>query len=194
MNESRGNEIHGKIDQQKLPIAMDIDEDIDEDGEERSSDATSDVQNNETKPFHRKINATNLFINDTMRTTMVNVNKQFAHHTPRILGQEGQVEGNMRSTKQIKEHLDNHIADIPRQHKSLANNIVNHLRPKNAGTGNEQAASTTPVPSPKRTPSRPKTPGDFVMAKGRAAKVIQSTSRILRRQKRSNYQTHCVTP
>ena len=106
---------------------MDIDEDIDEDFEEKSSDASSDVQITEPKPPRPEVNATDKFINDTMSTTMVRVNKQFADHAQRIVGLEGQVKENMKITKQIGEFLDNHIADIRRQHKNVADDNVNRL-------------------------------------------------------------------
>ena len=149
-----------------MRIAMDIDEDIDEDVEERSSDASSDVQITEAKPPRLKMNPTKKFVNDTMSTALVKVKKQFADHTQHIVGLEGQMKEDLKITKQIRERLDSHIADIPRHHKSLADDIVNCLRPNNAGTGNEQTALTTPVPAPKRTPSRLETPRVVVMENG----------------------------
>ena len=145
----KGNETQAKREQRQVRIAMDVNEDIDEDVEDKSSDASSDVQIAEPKPPRLKMNATDKFINDTMSTTLVKVNKQFADHTQHIVGLEGQVKENMKITKQIGERLDTHIADIPRQHRNLADDILNRLRPNKAGTGNEETASTLPVHRPR---------------------------------------------
>ena len=138
----RGNKEEPKAAQQQVCIAMDIDDDSDG----RSSDASSDVRITHPNPPRRKVNATVKFSNDTMSTTMEKVNIQFPDHSQHIMGLEGQVKENMSMTKRICERLDNHIAEIARQHGDLADNILNSLRFGNDSTqGDEPMVPTTSV-------------------------------------------------
>ena len=83
-------------------------------------------------------------------------------------------------TKELGGKLDNHLIDLPRQHKGLANDIVGRNNERKSDAVDEAGnciSSPTPAPQPTRKTRGPRT---LVTESGHTAKVVRSTSRTLR--------------
>ena len=83
---------------------------------------------------------------------------------------------NMRMTKEIGGKLDNHLMDLPRQYKGLADDIVGRINA--VDEAGSCVSSPTAAPQPTRKTRGQRT---VVTESGHTAKAVRSTSRTLQR-------------
>ena len=167
-----------KQDVKHVCIAMDVDEDsAHESG--ASSDSLDHIETNATRT-NPVMKNTDDFIPKTMGHTMAQVRNQFETHSHGIDGLEKDVKENMRMTKEIGGKLDNHLMDLPRQYKGLADDIVwrNNGRKSDAvDEARNCISSPTLAPQPTRKNHGPRT---VVTELSHTAKAVCSTSQTLR--------------
>ena len=111
-----------KQDAKHVRIAMDVDEESAHESV-ASSDSLELIKTDASRTNPVMKNTDNL-IHKTIGHAMAQVRNQFEMRSHRIDGLEKDVKGNMRMTKEIGGKLDNHLMDLPRQYKGLADDIV----------------------------------------------------------------------
>ena len=176
-----------KQDAKHVRIAMDVDEESTHKSV-ASSDSLELIDTDATKT-NPIIKNTDNFIQETMGHAVAQVRNQFATHSHRIDGLEKDVKENMRMTREIGGKLDNHLMDLPRQYKGLADDIVGRINGRKSDAVDEAGncvSSPTPAPQPTRKSRGPRT---VVTESGHTAKAVRSTSRTLR-QRGTKVHTH----
>ena len=176
-----------KQDVKHVRIAMDVDE---ESAHESlaSSDSLELIETDATRT-NPVMKNTDHFIHRTMGHTVEQVRNQFETHSQRMDGLERDVKENMRMTKETGGKLDNHLMDLPRQYKGLADDIVRRINGRKLDAVDEAGncvSSPTPAPQPTRKTRGPRT---VVTESDHTATAVCSTSRTLR-QRGSKVQTH----
>ena len=183
----KAKKVAPKQDAKHVRIAMDVDEESAHESV-AFSDSPELIETDATKtsPFMKD---TDNFIQKTMGHAMAQLRNQFATHSHRIDGLDRDVKENMRMTKKIGGKLDNHLINLLRQYKGLADDIVGRINGRESDAVDKAGnciSSPTPAPQPTRKTRGPRT---VDTKSGHTAKAVRSTSRTLQ-QRGTKVHTH----